>query len=81
MAKAKEKVKKESFKPRFHFPLNRTNLYILLLGIVVLAVGYIFMLIPDDPDAFLTRTLSPIILVIGYLIIIPIGLFYRGKQQ
>ena len=36
--------------------------------------------IPDNPDDFLTRTLSPVILFIGYLIIIPIGLFYKTKK-
>ncbi len=80
MAKVKKKVRKESFAPKFHFPLTRINFYILLLGVFILVVGYIFMLLPDDPDAFLTRTLSPIVLVIGYLVIIPIGLFYRKRS-
>ena len=81
MAKLKEKKKKEKDRIAFRFPLTRTNFLILAFGVVVLAVGYIFMAIPDDPDAFLTRTLSPIILVIGYLVIIPIGLFYREKNK
>jgi membrane protein DedA with SNARE-associated domain len=75
MAKFKDK------KNSFHFPLKRTNILILTFGIILITIGYIFMSIPDDPDAFLTRTLSPIILVIAYLIIIPIGLFYRDKTN
>jgi membrane protein DedA with SNARE-associated domain len=75
MAKVKDK------KNSFHFPLKRTNILILTFGIILITIGYIFMSIPDDPDAFLTRTLSPIILVIAYLIIIPIGLFYREKTN
>jgi L-asparagine transporter-like permease len=78
MAKIKEKKQEKEI--RFRFPLTRTNFYIILLGIVVLIAGYIFMAIPDDPDAFMTRTLAPILLVFAYLIIIPIGLFYREKK-
>lgn len=84
MAKVKEtkaKEKKQEVKPHFRFPLTQTNFMIISLGIVVLVIGYICMAIPEDPDAFLTRTLSPILLVFAYLIIIPIGLFYREKRE
>jgi hypothetical protein len=73
------KVKKQAGE-KYHFPLGKMNYTILVIGICVLIVGYIFMAIPDNPDDFLTRTLSPIILFIGYLIIIPIGLFYKPKK-
>jgi membrane protein DedA with SNARE-associated domain len=79
MAKVKEK--KPVQKQHFRFPLTRTNFMIIGFGVLLLVIGYIFMAIPDDPDAFLTRTLSPIILVFAYLIVIPIGLFYREKKE
>jgi hypothetical protein len=47
----------------------------------MLITGYILMSLPEDPDAFMTRTLAPILLVFAYLIIIPIGLFYREKKE
>ncbi|HFE64518.1 MAG TPA: hypothetical protein ENK14_08925 [Caldithrix sp.] len=78
---AKVKFKKNQKPTRFHFPLIKTNFLILGLGVIILIVGYIFMAIPTDPDAFLTRTLSPILLVFAYLIVIPIGLFYREKKN
>jgi len=78
MVKIKEK--KADKEVRFHFPLTRTNFYIILVGILIIVIGYVFMYIPDNPDAFLTRTLAPILLVFAYLIIIPIGLFYREKR-
>ncbi|MFQ5583288.1 MAG: hypothetical protein ACE5GL_02490 [Calditrichia bacterium] len=74
------KVKKKAPVEKYHFPLGKTNYTILIIAMVTLIVGYIFMGIPDNPDDFLTRTLSPIILVIGYLILIPVGLFYRDKR-
>jgi hypothetical protein len=78
MAKIKEKKPEQEV--HFRFPLTRTNFSIIFLGMVVLVTGYILMYIPDNPDAFMTRTLAPILLVFAYLIIIPIGLFYREKK-
>lgn len=81
MARVKEKEKKKrAVQEKFHFPLDKTNYLILLAGIAILVVGYVLMALPDDPDAFITRTLSPILLVFAYLIVIPIGLFYREKR-
>ena len=81
MAKVKEKEKKQAGEMGYRFPLTRTNFLIIALGVLVIVVGYIFMAIPDDPDAFMTRTLAPVMLVFAYLIIIPIGLFYREKKE
>lgn len=75
------KKRKDLEETHFRFPLTRINFLILIFGVIILIVGYIFMAIPDNPDAFLTRTLSPIILVFAYLIVIPIGLFYKEKKE
>jgi membrane protein DedA with SNARE-associated domain len=75
------KVKKKQPGERYHFPLGKTNYTILIIGIIVLIVGYILMGIPDNPDDFLTRTLSPVLLFIAYLVIIPIGVFYKPKKS
>ena len=81
MAKIKEKEKKITADSGYRFPLTRTNFLIIALGVLVIVLGYIFMAIPDDPDAFMTRTLAPVMLVFAYLIIIPVGLFYREKKE
>lgn len=81
MAKEQKKKKGKVEETHFEFPLKRTNFLILILGVIILIIGYIFMAIPDHPDAFLSRTLSPILLVFAYLIIIPTGLFYREKKK
>lgn len=73
---AKSKVPEE----KFQFPLGKTNFLILLLGVFILVIGFVFMAIPDDPDAFLTRTLAPILLVFSFLVVIPIGLLYKEKE-
>lgn len=66
--------------PWFRYPLRRENHVIILFGVFLLIVGYVLMGLPKDPDAFLTRTLAPLILVISYAIIIPIGILYRKKS-
>ena len=81
MAKVNEKEKKQTQETGFKFPLTRTNFLIIGLGVLVIVLGYIFMALPEDPDAFMTRTLAPVMLVFAYLIIIPVGLFYREKKE
>jgi len=84
MAKTKQPASKAKSKfpaEKFHFPLGRTNFMILALGVLVLVVGFIFMAIPNHPDAFLTRTLAPVLLVFSFLVIIPFGLLYKEKKN
>ena len=59
---------------------GKRNFYILSIGIVVLIIGFILMSI-GPVDSFWSRTLSPIVLLIAYLGIIPYSIFYRAKQD
>ena len=70
----------ESVEKGLKLPLVKMNYIVLGLGVLALIIGYILMGIADDPDAFISRTLSPIILVVTYTVIIPIGIFYREKK-
>ena len=69
---------KHTLLPRVDFSLR--NLVIFLVGLVVLAVGYILLSISpwDNP---LSRSLAPVVLLIGYLVIIPIGIFHRRRTS
>lgn len=83
MAKIKQSASKTKSKfpaEKFHFPLGRTNFKILALGVFILVIGFVFMALPDDPDAFLTRTLAPVLLVFSFLVVIPLGLMYKEKK-
>ena len=66
------------------FTFGRTNLYILGVGLVLLVIGYILMAQPPV-NGFLSLTLSPIVLLIAYLVVIPYGILYGqdkdGKKQ
>jgi len=52
--------------------LTKTNLIILIVGILLITIGYIILGKGDI-------TISPIILIIGYLVIIPVALLYPTK--
>jgi len=61
-------------------PFTKENYLLLLVGIAVIVVGYVIMEIGGAYDA-LALVVSPIILVIGYCVIIPLAIFYKKKDQ
>lgn len=63
-----------SDKEKQRINLGKTNLIILVAGLVILVIGYIVMAMNDI-------TISPILLTITYLVIIPIGLLYKPKKK
>ncbi|MAT38943.1 MAG: hypothetical protein CL946_04995 [Ectothiorhodospiraceae bacterium] len=59
---------------------QRMNYIIMLSGVAVIIFGYILMSMGDATSA-LSVTIAPIILIIGYCIVIPFGILYRPKPQ
>lgn len=63
-----------------HLPFTRTNYQILLVGLLVISLGY-YALAQEPWDGTMPLVVAPILLVIGYCVIIPIGILYRRKQE
>jgi hypothetical protein len=61
-------------------PFTKENYYLLLAGVAVIVFGYILMEMGGAYDA-LALVVSPIILVIGYCVIIPFAIFYKKKEK
>ena len=61
-------------------PLTNTNYIILMVGVGIIIIGYLFML-EGSVDGVLPIVIAPILLVIGYCIVIPFGLLYRKKEE
>lgn len=59
--------------------LERRNYLILGIGVLTIIIGYIVMA-TGDTYSFQSLTLAPIILLIGYLILIPLALLYRRRS-
>lgn len=77
-------------KVHWSFPLRRENFVLLAIGLATIVIGYTLMLtaITNDPTTHqevwnnpLAVTVAPILLVIGYAVIIPVALLYRSKKQ
>ena len=60
--------------------LTKTNLYIFLAAIATIIVGYIFMAVGGVYDA-ISLYVSPIILTIGYVVVLPMSILYKKKAE
>jgi hypothetical protein len=78
MATVKNKPKHKAFID--HLTLTSTNYIIFGIGILTIIIGYLVMA-NGDTYSFRTLSLAPVILLIGYLIIIPIAILYRKKGK
>tara|TARA_B100000614_G_scaffold169324_1_gene150859 strand:- start:31 stop:300 length:270 start_codon:yes stop_codon:yes gene_type:complete len=57
---------------------NKTNYFLLFSGILFIILGYLIMAY-GEVNSFQSLTLAPIILFIGYIILIPVALIYKGR--
>ncbi len=76
----KEKAAKKKIKRVESLSLEAINYQIILAGVVVIIAGY-FALSAKPWDNPIALTVAPILLVLGYCIIIPIGIIYRKKKS
>jgi hypothetical protein len=60
-------------------PFTNRNWIILGGGVAVIAAGYGLLSIPPA-DGFLSLTMAPILLVLGYCVVIPWAILYRDPE-
>ena len=65
---------------QYSLPYDKRNGSVFLAAIVLIGIGYICMAQPPV-DGFLSLTLAPILLVIGYVILIPMALLMRTQME
>ena len=58
------------------FSFTKINYTLFSIGILTILIGYLIMY-TGDTTSFQSTKLSPIILIIGYCIIIPVSILYR----
>ena len=56
-----------------------TNYVLFGIGLALIIAGY-FIMATGEVNSFQSLTLAPIMLFIGYIIVIPAALIYRGKS-
>jgi len=60
--------------------LGKPNLALFLIGAVILIVGYLLMSVGpwDNP---LSRSVAPIVLLIGYMVVFPLAIFFQRSRD
>ena len=61
------------------WPFNKTNYVIFGIGIVSIVVGYL-LIASNSVDSYMSTKIGPVILFVGYCLIIPFSIFYNGKK-
>lgn len=75
------KAKKEKVRVSpFSIYWERGNYSLLILGFAVIIIGFYIMSI-GQWDSVTSLVVSPILLVIGYVLIFPASIFYRKKNK
>lgn len=78
MAKVRKKLGK---KFDIIFPFENINYLIVGIGVLVIIIGYIILYVVQTVEGFFPLVLAPILLVLGYCVIIPFGILYRRKPK
>ena len=61
---------------KFLWPYKRKNYLLFGFGVFVIIVGYLIMYL-GDVNSFQSLVISPLLLLLGYLVIIPLALLYK----
>lgn len=64
----------------FSMPLERENIIYILVGMAVVSLGYVLMG-SGEALGFVPLNISPFVLVLGYLIVIPMGIMYGARRK
>ncbi len=75
----KEKLAKKKVNRIESLSLEAINYQIILAGVAVIIAGY-FALSAKPWDNPIALNVAPILLVLGYCVIIPFGIIYRKKK-
>jgi Flp pilus assembly protein TadB len=57
-----------------HLPLDRENLILFAVSLGIIVLGYLFL-------ARGSITLAPILLVLGYCVLVPLAIIYRPRRR
>ena len=61
------------------WPFGKINYLLFCAGLALLMLGYFFMA-NGEVNSFQSLTLAPILLFVGYIVVIPAALVFREKK-
>ena len=59
-----------------NWPFNKYNYILFFIGLFIIFTGYLIMKL-GDVDSFQSVKFAPFLLIAGYLILIPLSIFYK----
>ena len=75
----KKHYRGQSKKDQAKLPFEKMNYLLFGAGLVVILLGYLAL--SQGPwDSFLSLSLAPVLLVLGYCVIIPVAILYKKKK-
>jgi uncharacterized membrane protein HdeD (DUF308 family) len=80
MAKVAKVRQAKKSKQEMIFPFEKENYVILAIGVLLIIVGYI-ALSEKTVDGTMPLVVAPILLVLGYCVVIPVGILFRKKNS
>lgn len=78
MARAASRTARKRKTAAAPLPFTRRNYQILGIGILLIVAGY-YALSQQPWDGTMPLVVAPILLVLGYCVVIPLGILYREK--
>ena len=59
-----------------NWPFNKYNYILFFTGLFIILIGYLIMKL-GAVDSFQSVRLAPFLLIVGYLILIPLSIFFK----
>ena len=59
---------------------DKKNIILIVFGVLLLIVGFI-CLASGPADNPTSLTVAPLVLVLAYLVVIPLGILFNGKKK
>jgi hypothetical protein len=79
MAKTEKRASSKQKPTSGSLPFSKINYEILVAGIICIVLGYI-ALAQQPWDGSMPLVVAPILLVLGYCVVIPLGILYRKRS-
>ncbi len=80
MAKSEQRPTTRKRQAPEALPFTRVNYQIMIGGLVLILAGYVAL--SQEPwDGFMPLVVAPILLLLGYVVVIPFGILYRSKKE
>ncbi|MCQ2093014.1 MAG: DUF3098 domain-containing protein [Fibrobacter sp.] len=60
--------------------MNKKNLLLIAVGVLLLVIGFL-CLATGPAENPISLTVAPLVLCLAYLVIIPLGILWKGKKE